>query len=128
MVPRGKTSGVNKHVKYIHSKFMLIDPLGEHPIIVTGSANFSPATTENNDENMLVLHGESARAAVHVYLTEFMRLFDPFDDDAEDPLRFTPGSKDATDAARRRSLPSTPLGRCTSRLAGRTGPTSPGGV
>ena len=45
--------GLNLHVIYIHSKFMLIDPLSADPIIVTGSANFSDASTTKNDENMM---------------------------------------------------------------------------
>ena len=64
--------------RYVHTKFMLIDPLGEHPVVVSGSANFSAASTTNNDENMLVIYGEAARGIAHVYLTEFMRLFDHF--------------------------------------------------
>ena len=37
--------GLNTHVSYIHSKFLLRDPLGADPIVVTGSANFSEAST-----------------------------------------------------------------------------------
>ena len=44
---------LNQHVSYIHSKFLLKDPLGDDPIVVTGSANFSDASTNDNDENML---------------------------------------------------------------------------
>lgn len=65
--------GLNQHVSYVHSKFMLIDPLGEDPIVVTGSANFSDASTNANDENMLVIRGD-ARVA-DIYFTEFNRLF-----------------------------------------------------
>ncbi|MBI2719389.1 MAG: hypothetical protein HYX36_11625, partial [Rhizobiales bacterium] len=43
---------LNSHVSYIHSKFLLKDPLGTDPIVVTGSANFSDASTKENDENM----------------------------------------------------------------------------
>ena len=64
---------MNKHVGYIHSKFLLMDPLGVDPIVVTGSANFSPASTNNNDENMLVIRGNQRVA--DIYLTEFNRLF-----------------------------------------------------
>ena len=46
---------LNSHVRYIHNKFMLIDPLSDDPIVIGGSANFSAASTENNDENMLVI-------------------------------------------------------------------------
>jgi phosphatidylserine/phosphatidylglycerophosphate/cardiolipin synthase-like enzyme len=52
---------------------MLIDPLGENPIVVVGSANFSKASTDTNDENMLVIRGNQAVA--DIYMGEFMRLF-----------------------------------------------------
>ena len=61
------------HVLYIHTKYMLIDPLGANPVVVVGSANFSKASTDTNDENMLVIRGNSAVA--DVYLGEYMRLF-----------------------------------------------------
>ena len=66
-------TGFNKSVLFIHTKYMLIDPLGEDPIVITGSANFSKASTQSNDENMLVIRGDTGVA--DVYLTEFMRLF-----------------------------------------------------
>ena len=66
-------TGFNKHVKYIHTKYMLIDPLSDDPLIITGSANFSDASTTKNDENMLVIRGDTRVA--DIYLTEFMRLF-----------------------------------------------------
>jgi phosphatidylserine/phosphatidylglycerophosphate/cardiolipin synthase-like enzyme len=61
------------HVLYVHTKYMLVDPLGEDPLVVVGSANFSAASTDKNDENMLVIRGEPAVA--DIYLGEFMRLF-----------------------------------------------------
>ena len=69
-------SGLNTHVKYIHTKYMIIDPLGEDPLVITGSANFSDASTRKNDENMLVIRGDSRVA--DIYLSEFMRLFNHF--------------------------------------------------
>src|SRR5439155_12902125 len=68
--------GLNEHVSYIHSKFLLHDPLGDDPIVVTGSANFSDASTNDNDENMIVIRG-SQRAA-DIYFTEFNRLFNHY--------------------------------------------------
>ena len=62
----------NVHVRYIHTKYMLVDPLGKAPVVVTGSANFSKASTDANDENMLVIRRD-ARVA-DIYLGEFMRL------------------------------------------------------
>jgi phosphatidylserine/phosphatidylglycerophosphate/cardiolipin synthase-like enzyme len=66
-------TGLNKHVKYIHTKYMLIDPLGDDPIVISGSANFSDASTKNNDENMLIIRGD--RRVADIYLGEFMRLY-----------------------------------------------------
>jgi phosphatidylserine/phosphatidylglycerophosphate/cardiolipin synthase-like enzyme len=70
---RERTDIVNDaHVHFIHTKYMLIDPLGDDPIIVTGSANFSAASTTDNDENTLVIRGNQGVA--DIYLGEFMRL------------------------------------------------------
>jgi len=64
-------TGLNTHVQYIHTKFMLVDPLSNGPIIITGSANFSDASTLENDDNMLVIRGNSRVA--DIYLGEYMR-------------------------------------------------------
>lgn len=59
---------------YIHTKYMLVDPLSEEPVVVTGSANFSASSQTKNDENMLVIKGD--RRVADIYFGEFMRLFD----------------------------------------------------
>ncbi|MCL4179267.1 MAG: hypothetical protein KJ072_16190, partial [Verrucomicrobia bacterium] len=64
------------HVLYIHTKYMLVDPLGNNPVVVSGSANFSKASTDTNDENMLVIKGDTRVA--DIYLGEFMRLYSHF--------------------------------------------------
>jgi phosphatidylserine/phosphatidylglycerophosphate/cardiolipin synthase-like enzyme len=66
----------NSHVSYVHSKFLLMDPLGAEPIVVTGSANFSAASTNANDENMLIIKG--SRRVADIYFTEFNRLFNHY--------------------------------------------------
>ena len=66
-------TGFNRHVKYIHTKYMLVDPLSNDPLIITGSGNFSDASIKNNDENMLLIKGDTQ--VTDIYLTEFMRLF-----------------------------------------------------
>jgi phosphatidylserine/phosphatidylglycerophosphate/cardiolipin synthase-like enzyme len=71
-----RLSGLNAHVRYIHNKFMLVDPLGDDPIVICGSANFSEASTIRNDENMLVIRGNTRVA--DIYLGEFMRLYSHF--------------------------------------------------
>lgn len=66
-------SRLSTNVQYVHNKFMLIDPLGSDPIVVTGSANFSKASTLDNDENMVVVRGNERVA--DIYLGEFIRLW-----------------------------------------------------
>jgi hypothetical protein len=71
-----KLTGFNVNVNFIHNKFMLIDPLGNDPIVIAGSANFSAASTDKNDENMVIVRGNTRVA--DIYLGEFMRLFKHF--------------------------------------------------
>ena len=69
-------TGLNTHVQFIHTKFMLIDPLSEDSIVVTGSANFSDASTTGNDENMLVIRGN--KRVADIYVGEYMRLWNHY--------------------------------------------------
>ena len=69
-------TGLTMFVDYIHTKYMILDALTDNPLVVTGSANFSMASTDKNDENMLIIQGDTSVA--DVYLTEFYRLFDHF--------------------------------------------------
>lgn len=69
-------SGLDTHVEFLHTKFMIIDPLTDDPTVITGSANFSDASTRSNDENMLVIRG-STRVA-DIFFGEFMRMFNHF--------------------------------------------------
>ena len=68
-----EADGIGVHVDWVHTKYMLVDPLGPHPIVVTGSANFSEASTNKNNENMLVIRDD--KRVADIYLGEFMRLY-----------------------------------------------------
>jgi phosphatidylserine/phosphatidylglycerophosphate/cardiolipin synthase-like enzyme len=61
------------NVRYVHTKYMLVDPLSINPITVTGSANFSEASTNLNNENMMIIRNNQRVA--DIYLGEFMRLY-----------------------------------------------------
>jgi len=61
------------HVPYIHTKYMLVDPLGDSPIVIAGSANFSDASTNTNDENMVVIRNDKRIA--DIFIGEYMRLY-----------------------------------------------------
>ena len=71
-------SGLDTHVEYLHTKYMLVDPLGDDPLVISGSANFSEASTKDNDENMLVIRGNTRVA--DIFLGEFMRMFNQFEE------------------------------------------------
>lgn len=71
-----RLSGLNTHVPFVHTKYMLVDPLGSDPVVITGSANFSDASTRDNDENMLVIRGDTAVA--DIYLGEFFRFWNHY--------------------------------------------------
>jgi phosphatidylserine/phosphatidylglycerophosphate/cardiolipin synthase-like enzyme len=60
-------------VRFIHTKYLLVDPLGPAPVVIVGSANFSGASTNSNDENMVVIRNE--KHVADIYLGEFMRLY-----------------------------------------------------
>jgi phosphatidylserine/phosphatidylglycerophosphate/cardiolipin synthase-like enzyme len=68
-----RADGIGRNVDWVHTKFMLVDPLSDDPKVVTGSANFSESSTNQNDENMLVIRGDSRVA--DIYLGEFVRCF-----------------------------------------------------
>jgi phosphatidylserine/phosphatidylglycerophosphate/cardiolipin synthase-like enzyme len=70
---RERSNPLNRN-RYIHNKFMLVDPLGTDPLVITGSANFSKPSQRINDENMLVIRGDTRVA--DIYFGEFMRVFD----------------------------------------------------
>lgn len=60
-------------ILYVHNKFFIIDPLSDEPVVLTGSANFSPNSIQNNDENSLLIKGD--KRVADIYLCEFDRLF-----------------------------------------------------
>jgi phosphatidylserine/phosphatidylglycerophosphate/cardiolipin synthase-like enzyme len=53
-----------------------MDPLSKDPIVVTGSANFSDASANENDENRLIIRG--GQRVADIYFTEFNRLFNHY--------------------------------------------------
>ncbi len=72
----------NTWVKFIHTKIILIDPLTDAPVTLTGSANYSDNSTTDNEENTLIVRSDgtdagaaAARRVADIYLTEYQRLF-----------------------------------------------------
>lgn len=64
------------HVFFIHTKILLVDPLSNDPLVCSGSANFSTNSLIANDENMLLIRGDTRVA--DIYMTEIDRIFRHF--------------------------------------------------
>jgi hypothetical protein len=64
------------NIFFIHTKYLLIDPLSDDPLVCSGSANFSENSLTGNDENMILVRGNTRVA--DIFLTEFDRLFRHF--------------------------------------------------
>jgi phosphatidylserine/phosphatidylglycerophosphate/cardiolipin synthase-like enzyme len=62
----------------LHDKFMVIDPGGTDPVVVTGSMNWSASGTNANDENTLIIHDAETAAA---YLAAFQTLYNALGDE-----------------------------------------------
>jgi len=60
----------------IHTKLIVVDFTSDNPIVISGSHNFSKAASESNDENFLVLRGNTDVA--DCYGCELMRLYDHY--------------------------------------------------
>ncbi|MFL6230156.1 MAG: phospholipase D-like domain-containing protein [Pyrinomonadaceae bacterium] len=48
-----------------HSKMIVMDPLSDDCLVITGSHNFSKAASEHNDENFVVVRGNRALAEAY---------------------------------------------------------------
>jgi phosphatidylserine/phosphatidylglycerophosphate/cardiolipin synthase-like enzyme len=60
----------------IHAKTIVIDPWGDDPKVLIGSANFSEASCNDNDENAMLITGNKRLSSV--IATEFMRMYDHY--------------------------------------------------
>ena len=59
----------------VHSKIIVIDPMGEKPVVVTGSHNFSAAATSKNDENLVIVQEIAAGRA---YASHIQAVYDHY--------------------------------------------------
>lgn len=60
----------------IHAKSLVIDPWGDNPAVLIGSANFSKPSCIKNDENTLLIRGDKRIAAM--VTVEFMRMYEHY--------------------------------------------------
>jgi len=50
----------------VHSKVIVVDAFTDHPIVITGSHNFSDSASRKNDENLIVIRGNRELAQKYV--------------------------------------------------------------
>ena len=60
----------------VHSKVVLIDPFGTHPVLLTGSHNLGPKASGTNDENLLIIRDAPGLAAA--YATNIMAIYNQY--------------------------------------------------
>jgi len=49
----------------IHSKVIVLDPFGEHPVVMTGSHNLGFKASNANDDNLVIIEGNAPMAAAY---------------------------------------------------------------
>lgn len=60
----------------VHSKVVVIDPYGDHPVVMTGSHNLGPKASGVNDENFLIIEGNGALASQ--YAGKIMEIYSQY--------------------------------------------------
>ena len=60
----------------VHTKLVVVDFTGDNPTVISGSHNLSKAASDGNDENFLILRGDTD--AADCYGCELMRIYDHY--------------------------------------------------
>lgn len=60
----------------VHDKIVVIDPLSEHCVVVTGSHNLGYKASYENDENLIVIRGN--RSLAEAYLVHVLDVYDHY--------------------------------------------------
>lgn len=50
---------------HIHSKVVVLDPFGDHPVVMTGSHNLGYKASTANDDNLMIVEGNAPLAAAY---------------------------------------------------------------
>lgn len=60
----------------VHSKVVVVDPFGDHPVVMTGSHNMGPKASGVNDENFVIVENNGALAGK--YATKIMEIYNQY--------------------------------------------------
>ena len=55
----------NYSIAMVHSKVVVIDPFGAHPVVMTGSHNMGPKASGGNDDNLVIVENDPDLAAAY---------------------------------------------------------------
>jgi len=62
----------------VHSKVVVIDPFGKHPVLITGSHNLGPKASRANDDNMVIVEGPGARGLAISYAVNIIAIYQEY--------------------------------------------------
>ena len=60
----------------IHSKVVVVDPFGSHPVVITGSHNLGPKASSKNDDNLVIV--ENAPGLAAEYAVNVLGIYDQY--------------------------------------------------
>ncbi len=77
----------------IHSKVVVVDPFGSHPVVMTGSHNLGPKASSKNDDNLVVI--ENAPGLASEYAVNILGVYGHYKWLYNQSLKSTTGQKAA---------------------------------
>jgi hypothetical protein len=60
----------------VHSKLIVVDPFGDHPVVMTGSHNMGPKASGSNDDNLVIVEHDPVLAAQ--YAVNVMTIYNQY--------------------------------------------------
>lgn len=66
----------NYSLVMIHSKVVVVDPFGKHPVVMTGSHNLGPKASAKNDDNLVIIEDDAPLAAE--YAVNIMGIYNQY--------------------------------------------------
>jgi phosphatidylserine/phosphatidylglycerophosphate/cardiolipin synthase-like enzyme len=62
----------------VHSKVVVLDPFGDHPVVMTGSHNLGTKASRANDDNLVIVEGPGARSLAIAYAVNIIAIFQEY--------------------------------------------------
>ena len=62
----------------VHSKVIVLDPFGAHPVLMTGSHNLGVKASQKNDDNLVILEGPDAAPLAAAYAINIIAIYQTY--------------------------------------------------